>query len=44
MNDLVYTMYYNMGDFNLDYSLRNDVNYRYANLYGDFDEMFDNIH
>ena len=32
-----------MGDFNLDYSLRNDVNYRYANLYNDFDEMFDNI-
>ena len=32
-----------MGDFNLDYSLKNDVDYRYAHLYNDFDDVFDNI-
>ena len=32
-----------MGDFNSDYSLKNDVNYRYANMFSDFDSVFDNV-
>ena len=32
-----------LGDFNLDYSLKNDVDCRYANMYNDFDSMFDNV-
>ena len=27
-----------LGDFNLDYSLKNNVDYRYANMYNDFDK------
>ena len=32
-----------LGDFNLDYSFKNDVNYRYSNMFNDFDSLFDNI-
>ena len=32
-----------LGDFNLDYSHRNDVNYRYENMFNDFDDAFDDI-
>ena len=31
-----------LGDFNLDYSLTNNVDYRYANMFGDFDYVFEN--
>ena len=31
-----------MGDFNLDYSLKNNVDYRYANMFGDFNDVFEN--
>ena len=29
-----------LGDFNLDYSMKNDINYEYENLYNDFDNAF----
>ena len=32
-----------LGDFNLDYSHRNNVNYRYDNMFNDFDDVFDNL-
>ena len=32
-----------LGDFNLDYSLKNNVDYRYANMYNDFDDVFSNV-
>ena len=31
-----------LGDFNLDYSLKNNVDYRYANMFGDFNDVFEN--
>ena len=32
-----------IGDFNLDYSMKNDVNYRYENMFDDFDSVFNGI-
>ena len=32
-----------LGDFNLDHSHRNNVNYRYDNMFNDFDDAFDDI-
>ena len=31
-----------LGDFNLDYSFKNDVNYRYSNMFNDFESFIDN--
>ena len=32
-----------LGDFNLDYSVKNDVNYRYESMFNEFDSMFKGI-
>ena len=32
-----------LGDFNLDYSMKNDVNYRYENMFDDFDSVFNGV-
>ena len=43
VRNAIYEKFIIMGDFNLDYSLKNDVNYRYGNMFNDFDSVFDNV-